>query len=149
MAVDRVPAGAADTPGEPAPVHAGIGIEHLLGRLHPVDGLRRLAPEALRVALPAGIDLVIAARARGHGAAPSSIVLPPPSGCTAIRHSRAWQAVCARFAAIVKPCRRFASRAGATTPPCGNRLARDARLRFDPGPRARRPPRSERRRSRD
>src|SRR3954466_4701962 len=94
MAVDRVPAGVADTAGEPAPVHAGIGIEHLFGRLHPVDGLRRLAPEAPRVALPAGIDLVIAAPARIHGAAPPSIVLPPPSGCTAMRHSRAWQAVC-------------------------------------------------------
>src|SRR6185369_14848150 len=70
MAVNRVPAGVANTAGEPAPVHAGIGIEHLLGRLHPVDGLRRLAPEALRVALPAGIDLVITVRARVHGAAP-------------------------------------------------------------------------------
>ena len=74
MAVDRVPAGVADAADEPAPVDAGIGIEHLLGRLDPVDRLRGLAPEALRVALPAGIDLVIAARAGIHGAAPSSIV---------------------------------------------------------------------------
>src|SRR3954451_13608918 len=82
MAVDRVPAGVADTAGEPAPVHTGIGIEHLFGRLHPVDGLRRLAPEALRVALPAGIDLVIAARARVHGAAPYCRLRPdaPRSG---------------------------------------------------------------------
>src|SRR3954454_3673359 len=88
MAVDCVPAGVADAAGEPAPVHAGIGIEHPFGRLDPVDRLRRLAPEALRVALPAGIDLVIATRARIHGAAPSSIVLPPPSGCIAIRMHR-------------------------------------------------------------
>src|SRR4029079_17818998 len=64
MAVNRVPAGVATPAGEPAPVHAGIGIEHLLGRLHPVDGLRRLAPEALRVALPAGLALVIGDSAR-------------------------------------------------------------------------------------
>ena len=67
MAIDRVPAGVADAAGEPAPVHAGIGIEHLRGRLHPVDGLYRLASEALRVALPAGIDLVVAARGGVHG----------------------------------------------------------------------------------
>src|SRR6516225_9329367 len=32
VAIDRVPAGVADAAGEPAPVDAGIGIEHLLGR---------------------------------------------------------------------------------------------------------------------
>src|SRR5262249_5469740 len=78
VAVDRVPAGVADAVREPAPVHAGLGIEHLLGRLDPVDLGRRFAPESLRVALPARIDLVVAARSRIHGAAPLSGVLPGP-----------------------------------------------------------------------
>ena len=71
VAVDGVPAGVADAAGEPAAVDAGIGVEHLLGRLDPVDVPRRLTPKALRVALPAGVDVVIAARAGIHGAAPS------------------------------------------------------------------------------
>src|SRR5262249_15166610 len=66
---------------EPAPVDAGTGIEHPLGRLHPVDVLRRFAPEALRVVLPAGIDLVIAAHAGIHG------VLLPCAG-RALRQER-------------------------------------------------------------
>ena len=64
VAVDRVPAGVADAVGEPAAVDAGLGIEHGLRLLDPVDLGRRLAPEALRVALPARVDLVIAARPR-------------------------------------------------------------------------------------
>jgi hypothetical protein len=70
MAVDRVPAGIADAAGEPAPIDASIGIEHLLGRLDPVDIPRRFAPKALRVALPAPVDVVIAAGAEIHCAAP-------------------------------------------------------------------------------
>src|SRR5262249_18844716 len=83
MAVDRVPAGVADATGEPAPVDAGIGIEHLLGWLDPVDVPRRFAPKALRIALPARIDVAIAARAGIHGAAPSG--LPPSSPAAAGR----------------------------------------------------------------
>src|SRR5262249_56987865 len=79
MAVDRVPAGVADAAGEPAPVDAGVGIEHLLGRLDPVDVPRRFAPKALRVALPARIDVVIAARAGIPGVAPLSFGAASPS----------------------------------------------------------------------
>ena len=61
VAVDGVPAGVADAADEPAPVDAGIGIEHPLRRLDPIDLLRGFAPKPLRVALPAGIDLVIMA----------------------------------------------------------------------------------------
>ena len=68
VAVDRVPAGVADAADEPAPVDAGIGIEHPLRWLDPVDLLRGFAPKTLRVALPAGIDLVIAAPSSIHGA---------------------------------------------------------------------------------
>src|SRR5262249_44583798 len=78
MAVDRVPAGVADAAGEPAAVDAGIGIEHLLGRLDPIDVPRRLAPKALRVALPARVDPVVAARAGIHGAAPLGRRTHPP-----------------------------------------------------------------------
>ena len=72
VAVDGVPAGVADAADEPAPVDAGIGIEHPLRRLDPVDLLRGFAPKPLRVALPAGIDLVIMAPSGFHDA-----VLPP------------------------------------------------------------------------
>ena len=68
MTVDRVPAGVADAAHEPAAVHAGRRIEDLLGLLDPVDRLRGLAPEALRVAQAAGVDLVIAAGAGIHDA---------------------------------------------------------------------------------
>src|SRR5207344_3212418 len=67
VAVDSVPAGVADAVGEPAPVHARVWIEHLARWLNPVDVLRGLGPEALRVALPAVIHLVIAARHGSHG----------------------------------------------------------------------------------
>ena len=73
MPIDRVPAGVADAPGEPATVNPGGGIEHLLRRLDPVYGLRGLGPKALGIALPAPIDLVIAARAGIHGAAPGRL----------------------------------------------------------------------------
>src|SRR5262245_66389091 len=71
MPVDGVPAGIADAAGEPASVNARTRVEHLLRRLDPVDVPRRFAPETLRIALPARIDLVIAARAGIHGATPS------------------------------------------------------------------------------
>src|SRR5262249_38697527 len=67
VAIDRVPAGVADAAGEPASVDAGIGIEHLLGRLDPVDVPRRFSPKTLRVALPARIDVVVTAGAGVHG----------------------------------------------------------------------------------
>src|SRR6185437_10148251 len=47
-------------------VNAGIRVEHLFRRLEPVDLARGLGPEPLRVALPAGIDVVIAARTGVH-----------------------------------------------------------------------------------
>ena len=105
VTIDRVPAGVADAAHEPAPVHAGRWIEYLLGRLDPVDGLRGLAPEALRVALAAGVDLVIAARAGIHDAG-----LP----C---------------WGAIVSGTALFASRTRATDG--ARRLAQTAGLRFD------------------
>ena len=70
MAVDRIPAGVADAANKPAATDAGIGIEHPLRALDPIDVLGGLAPKCLRVALPAGVDLVIAAGADIHGAAP-------------------------------------------------------------------------------
>ena len=66
VAVDRVVAGVADAVGKPAAVDAGVGIEHGLGLLDPVDGVRRLAPESGRVALPARVDLGIAAGCGVH-----------------------------------------------------------------------------------
>ena len=67
MAVDGVEAGVADAVGKPAAVDAGLWIEDGAGRLDPVDLGRRLAPKALRVALPARVDLVVAARPGVHG----------------------------------------------------------------------------------
>jgi hypothetical protein len=70
MAIDRIPAGVADTADKPAAIDAGIGIEHPLWALDPIDVLGGLAPKCLRVALPAAVGLVIAAHADIHGAAP-------------------------------------------------------------------------------
>ena len=67
VAVERVVAGVADGAGEPAAVDAALGIEHGLRRLDPVDVSRGFAPEALRIAQPTRINLVIAARAGVHG----------------------------------------------------------------------------------
>ena len=130
VAVDRVPAGVADAAGEPAPVDAGIGIEHLLGRFDPVDVPRRFAPKALRVALPARVDVVIAACAGIHGAAPSS--LTASSRGTAARPAGGGRAHRPLFGAIVSARGAFASRAERTTRLCGKMLARAAPLRFDP-----------------
>src|SRR5204862_1152398 len=92
VAVDCVPAGVANAAGKPAAIDAGGGVEHLLRRLDPVDGLRSLGPEALRVALPAGVDLMVAAGAGIHGAAPV-------------------RSASSRLRRIVRPRATFASRA--------------------------------------
>ena len=69
MAVDRVEAGVADPVGKPAAVDAGLRIDRGFRLLEPVDVGRRVAPKTERVALPARVDLVIAARTGVHGAA--------------------------------------------------------------------------------
>ena len=84
MAVERVVAGVADRAGEPAAVHARLGVEYGLGRLDPVDVGRRLTPESLRIALPARVNLVIAARPGVHGeflhTRPVTLRCPPEAG---------------------------------------------------------------------
>src|SRR5262249_44636830 len=67
MAIDRVPAGVDDAVRQPAAIDAGLRVEDSLRGLVPVDLARGLAPEGLRVTLPAGIDVVIAAGADIHG----------------------------------------------------------------------------------
>ena len=109
VAVDRVPAGVADAVREPAAVHAGLGIEHLLGPLDPVDVGRRFAPKSLRVALRARIDLLVAARSRIHDLLP---YLEP-----------FWSLVPSRVRAIVSAPGKFASRVGRARIPCGNASA--------------------------
>ena len=97
MAVDRVPARIADTADEPAPVDAGIGIEHLLRRLDPVDLLRGFTPKTLRVVLAAGIDLVVAAPSGIHGSVSARIIAPsilrsaPTRPVLVWRHFRRWE----------------------------------------------------------
>ena len=66
VAVDGVVAGVADAIREPAAIDAGVFVENFLRFLIPVEGIRGLTPETLRVALPARIDLVIAACAGVH-----------------------------------------------------------------------------------
>ncbi len=66
VAVDRVVAGIDLGAHEPAAVGSFPGGEDPGGGRHPVDRLRGVAPERLRVALPGGIGLRVAARA-GHG----------------------------------------------------------------------------------
>ncbi len=68
MAVDGIETRVADASHEPAAVNAGRGVEHRFGLFKPVDVVRRFAPKGYRIALPAGIDLVIAARTGVHGA---------------------------------------------------------------------------------
>ena len=113
MTVDRVPARVADAADEPASVDAGIRVEHLPGRLDPVDVLRGLAPEALRVALPTRIDLVIAAGAGIHGAAPMfrRWLRSPARG-----HSEAARGLCKPRGPTIRPCRKGWRRAGANRP---------------------------------
>ncbi len=69
MAVDGVEAGVADPVRKPAAVDAGLRVEHRLRFLKPVDVGGRFAPKAKRIALPARIDFMIAARTGVHGAA--------------------------------------------------------------------------------
>src|SRR5436305_9892397 len=83
MAVDRIPAGVADSAGEPAAINSGGGIEHAGGGLEPIDILRGLRPEAFGIALPARIDVVVAAAAGFHEALrsgwPKESVIPAPA----------------------------------------------------------------------
>src|SRR5580692_10639855 len=89
MAVDGVEAGVADPVRKPAAVDAGVRIEHGLRLLEPVDIGRRLAPKTERIALPARVDLVIAARTGVHGAASKhlSAIFDPTT--TAMQERRA------------------------------------------------------------
>src|ERR1700683_1494209 len=73
LAIDRVEAGVANAAHEPAAIDAGFRIEHRLGLFKPIDILRRLSPKALRVALPARVDLVIAARTGVHDASSTQL----------------------------------------------------------------------------
>src|SRR5262249_14115995 len=122
-------AGVAHAAGEPAPVDAGIGIEHLLGRLDPDDVPRRFAPKALRIALPARVDVVIAARAGIHGAAPSAGDLVPRNGARRAGGGRAHRPLCGAIVGARVAC---ASRAARPTRLCGKVLARAPPLSFDP-----------------
>ena len=71
MAVKGVVADIADGIREPAAIDAGLGIEHLLRRLGPLQGLRRRAPESGRIRTPAGIGFSVSARSDlGHGRLP-------------------------------------------------------------------------------
>src|SRR5580698_6350127 len=83
MAVDRIEAGVADAADEPAAIDARVRIEHGFGLFNPVDGGRRFPPKALRVALPARVDLVIAARTGVHDAPPFALSSAPPRGLQA------------------------------------------------------------------
>ena len=76
VAVDRIEAGVADAADEPAAVDSRRRVENGFGLFEPVDSCGRLGPEALRVALPAGVDLVVAARAGVHGAFSKVSTLP-------------------------------------------------------------------------
>src|ERR1700733_1379834 len=66
VAIDSVEAGVTDAVGKPAAVNASFRVEHRFRLFDPVDSGRRFAPKALRIALPARIDLVISARAGVH-----------------------------------------------------------------------------------
>ena len=68
MPVDRVVAGVALSPDEPAPIDAGLAVEHLVRRPDPIDIPRGRLPESHGIGLPSGIDLSIAALGRWHGA---------------------------------------------------------------------------------
>src|SRR4029077_8135060 len=68
VAIHRIEAGVADPADKPAAVNSGGRIENFLRLLEPVDVGRGLAPKSQRIALPARIDLVIAALVAVHGA---------------------------------------------------------------------------------
>ena len=89
VTVDGVEAGIADPVWKPAAIDTGVRIEHGFRLLEPVDVGRRLAPKAERVALPARVDLVIAARTGVHGAASKTSSLssaPQQPGCKSDMH---------------------------------------------------------------
>src|SRR5262249_58694420 len=86
--------------------------------------------KAWRVALPARVDVVIAARAGIHGAAPSG--LTTSSRATAARRAGGGRAHRPLFGAIVSARGAFASRVARTTRLRGKTLARAPPLRFDP-----------------
>src|SRR5262245_5549679 len=78
MAIDRVPAGVADGIREPAAVDAGVRIENPLRRLVPVDIARGARPEALGIAPPARILVMVVAGAGIHGLLPVQQDDAPP-----------------------------------------------------------------------
>ena len=61
VTIDGVKAGIAGATNEPAAINADAGVEDLFWFLKPIDIGRGLAPKSLWIALPAGIDLMIAA----------------------------------------------------------------------------------------
>ena len=70
VAVERVVAGVDDAIGKPAAVEPLRLVEDFFRLFVPVDGLGRLAPEAFRIALPARVDVGVAARPGVHGCPP-------------------------------------------------------------------------------
>src|SRR5260370_30043876 len=71
--IDGIKAGVGDPADEPTAVNASRGIENFLRFFKPVDIGCRLAPKSERIALPARIDLMVAARAGVHSSPPRSI----------------------------------------------------------------------------
>src|SRR5262249_7551942 len=69
VATARIEAGVADPADKPAAVNSGARIKNFLRLLEPVHVGGRFGPESERIALPACIDLVIAACADVHGRA--------------------------------------------------------------------------------
>src|SRR5215471_13389682 len=66
MAVERVVAGVAHPAREPAAIDAGLRVEGRLRLFKPVEVGRRIGPKAFRIALPACVHVVIAARPGVH-----------------------------------------------------------------------------------
>src|SRR5208282_1378751 len=71
MAVECVVAGIAHAAGEPAAIDAGVRVEGRLRLFEPVEFVCRLRPKAFRIALPACVHVVIAARPGVHGVSPT------------------------------------------------------------------------------
>ena len=66
LAVDGVEAGVGDAAREPPAVNAGVWIKRRFGLFEPFDIGSRFSPKAQRIALPACVDLVVAARTGVH-----------------------------------------------------------------------------------
>src|SRR5262249_8816527 len=125
VSIDRIVAGVTDAIRKPAAIDAGLGVEHRLRLLNPVNGLRRFTPKAIRIALPARIDLVITARPGVHGVSPAAIVartaafasaapadvLSPARGEGTSRHACANRTGVRPTAALICPAFRFTPRA--------------------------------------